>query len=51
MNPARKAITRYDMLARARMINRTLGIRVAAAYMRNVGFSAEAAVYVLLIRR
>lgn len=34
--------------AKARFIGRTLGIRVAAGYLRNRGYSPECAIYWLL---
>lgn len=48
MNPAKKAITYMDQLARAAMIKRTLGVRAAAGYMRRQGWSIEAALYWLV---
>lgn len=37
-----------SILTRAKHINKTLGTRAAAGFMRNKGFSLEAALYVLL---
>ena len=48
MNPYRKAYTRLDMLDRALMIKRTLGVRSAAGYMKLRGFSLEAALSLLV---
>jgi hypothetical protein len=36
--------------ARARMIHKTLGLKRAAGYMRNKGYSPEVAVWVLLAK-
>ena len=48
MNPYRKAYSRLDMLDRALMIRRTLGVRSAAGYMKLRGFSLEAALSLLV---
>jgi hypothetical protein len=41
-------MTKQKELSKAVHIKRTLGIRAAAGYMRNRGWSCEAAVWVLL---
>ena len=48
MNPYRRAYTRLDMLDRALMIQKTLGTRSSAGYMRLRGFSLEAALTLLV---
>ena len=48
MNPYRKAYTKLDMLDRALMIRRSLGVRSAAGYMHLRGFSLEAALSLLV---
>lgn len=45
MNPSKHAVGKMDQLQRALMIRRSLGVKVAAAYMRNTGWSVEAALY------
>ena len=48
MNPATKATSRPDQLVRAQMIQKTLGTRAAAAYMRRNQWSIEAALLTLV---
>ena len=48
MNPYRKAYTKLDMLNRALMIQRTLGTRSAAGYLRLRGFSIDLALTLLV---
>ena len=48
MNPYRKAYSRLDMLDRALMIRRTLGVRQAAGYLRIRGFSIDLALSLLV---
>ena len=49
--PKGKIMSKYEKkqteLVKAKQIKKTLGIRVAAGYMRNRGWSVEAAVCVL----
>lgn len=48
MNPSKSAKDPFEQLARARMIQRTLGIRVATRYMQLRQWSAESVVWWLL---
>lgn len=41
-------MAKQAQLIKAKFIQRTLGNRVAAGYMRNRGWSVEAAIWVLL---
>ena len=50
MNPAHRAITALDQMKRAEIICRSLGVRSAAGYLRNRGYSLDAALW-LLARR
>ena len=47
MNPNKPALSRPDQLTRAQMIQRTLGTRAAAAYMRRNQWTLEAALLTL----
>lgn len=44
----RPVLKRGNEIARARAIQKSLGVRYAAGYMRNRGWSVEAARYILL---
>lgn len=48
LNPSKRAETPDQMLDRATMIRRTLGVRNAAAYMRSRGFTLQGALWHLL---
>ena len=47
MNPARKAIGKREEMQRALLIRKSLGVRTAAAYLRDRRWSIEAALWLL----
>ena len=51
MNPTHVAITRLDQITRAIIIAKSIGVRYAAGYLRDRGFSIEAALYLLARRK
>ena len=50
MNPTRRAVSKLDQIERAEYIRRSLGVRSAAGYLRDRGWSIDAALW-LLARR
>ena len=50
MNPTHRAITALDQMKRATIIAKSLGVRYGAGYLRNRGYSIDAALW-LLARR
>lgn len=47
MNPAKPATTRLEQIDRARMVQKTLGTRAAAGYLRRNAWTIEAALLIL----